>query len=187
MSSRKPASPPSRTRPRPVPRWLMSADELDSIARRRCLLVLSVLSGEKPVTEAIAEMGISRGMYYQLETKALQAMTRVLTPGAEIEGGDGTLVSRLKELEEKLKKAEQEKRRSDRMLLLTKKLFGSGPVKTKGGRPPGSRNGIRRSGPRRSKSTSTDPSSTPTSPPESTAPSTPTKDGAAGPSDGTAS
>ena len=34
--------------------------------------MLSVLSGEKPVTDAITEAGISRQLYYQLEEKALQ-------------------------------------------------------------------------------------------------------------------
>src|SRR5438270_8570674 len=67
-------------RPRPTPKWLENSQELDAIARSRCLMVLSVLSGEKPVTDAIAETKISRGTYYQLEAKALNAMLAALNP-----------------------------------------------------------------------------------------------------------
>ena len=35
------------TRPRPTPRWLSKATDLDEIGRRRCLMVLSVLAGEQ--------------------------------------------------------------------------------------------------------------------------------------------
>ena len=64
----------------------MKSEEIDRIAQQRCLMVLSVLSGEKPVTDAIAEAGISRGTYYQLETRALSAMLRALGPLASAEG-----------------------------------------------------------------------------------------------------
>jgi len=67
-----------KNRARPTPRWLARSADLDPIARVRCLMVLSVLSGEKPVTDAITEAGISRGRYYQLETRALSAMLRAL-------------------------------------------------------------------------------------------------------------
>src|SRR5688572_32482695 len=80
------SAPPKRTRARrarPTPRWLTGRPDLDDLARRRCLMVLSVLSGEKPVTTAVEELAISRGTYYQLETKAILAMLRALAPGAE--------------------------------------------------------------------------------------------------------
>jgi hypothetical protein len=177
-----------KTRSRPVPRWLMSSNELDAIAQRRCLLVLSVLSGELPVTEAISQMQISRGMYYQLETRALNAMVRVLTPGApDDESATGSLTGQIAILEEKLKRMEQEKRRADRLLLLTKKMLSSGPVKTSSGRPPGSRNRPKTSSTR----TTTATTSLKTTPPQRASsvpspdsnteggpPSIPTRDGA---------
>src|SRR5512139_1410528 len=67
-------------RSRPVPKWIRERQELDEMARRRCLLILSVLSGEKPVSDAIAESGLSRNTYYQLEERALEAMLAALGP-----------------------------------------------------------------------------------------------------------
>ena len=123
-------------RSRPTPRWLESRTDLDSIARNRVLLVLSVISGEKPVTTAIEEASISRGFYYQLETKALNAMLLALAPGADGDASpDATgLHSRIKQLEDKLVKAEAAQRRAERMLFLRGKLI-PGPVKTHRGRP----------------------------------------------------
>ena len=91
-------------RSRPTPRWLMTKTDLDVVARNRVMLVLSVLSGERPVTTAIEEAGISRGFYYQLETKALNAMLLALAPGTDGEPSpDATgLHARIKQLEEKL-------------------------------------------------------------------------------------
>jgi hypothetical protein len=101
------------------------------------MLVLSVLSGEKPVTTAIEEAEISRGFYYQLETKALNAMLLALAPGSDGDASpDATgLHSRIKQLEDKLGKAEAAQRRAERMLFLQRKLT-PGPVKTHRGRPP---------------------------------------------------
>ena len=82
---------PRSTRSRPTPQWLLTSTELDQIAQRRCVKLLSVLSGETSVTEAIAEMQISRGTYYKLETTALAAMLTALTPGVEgASSTDGT-------------------------------------------------------------------------------------------------
>ena len=136
-------------RSRPTPRWLTTKTDLDSIARNRVLLVLSVLSGEKPVTTAIADCGISRGFYYQLETKALNAMLLALAPGGD---GDSSpdaagLHHRIKQLEEQLAKAEAAQRRADRMLLMQRKL-GVGPVKTHRGRPATSKTSSTPGGPR---------------------------------------
>src|SRR5437588_38379 len=69
-------------RKRGIPRWLTGRRDLDEVAQRRTILILSVLSGQTPVTTAIAEHGISRPLYYQLETKAVVAMMRALVPGA---------------------------------------------------------------------------------------------------------
>src|SRR5262245_32966007 len=71
-----------RRRARPIPKWLLGQKDLDQIAQRRCLMVLSVLSGQVPVSEAIAEAQISRGTYYQLESRALEAMVQALLPGS---------------------------------------------------------------------------------------------------------
>jgi hypothetical protein len=123
-----------RHRARPTPRWLLRQVDLDEIAKRRCLLILSVLSGERPVTDVIEEGQISRPMYYQLEEKALRAMLSALVPGAE----DGSSLAqsparRIVELEKKVAELEKGKRRSERLLLLTRKII-KGPLKTAAGR-----------------------------------------------------
>ena len=134
--------PRRQKRARPTPSWLMEQADLDEIARRRCLMVLRVLSGELPVTDAIQEAKVSRGTYYKLETAALKAMLTALAPGAgaDISAAADGAHKKIAELEEKVKKLEQEKRRSDRLWLLTKKLVPKGPLKTAPGRPPGSKN-----------------------------------------------
>lgn len=130
-----------RHRARPTPRWLKAQQDLDDTARRRVLLVLSVLSGETPVTDAIAKAQVSRGLYYQLEERALRAMLRALAPGGEVReeaqgsGADGYL-RRIGELEARLKVLETEKRRAERLLLLTRKVLPRGPVSSGRGRPP---------------------------------------------------
>ena len=110
----------------PTPKWL-NTRELEATARSRCLLVLSVLSGAKPVTEAIAQAKISRGMYYQLETRALHAMLAALNPltGTSANGAvDRSLAaSRIAELETKVQRLEQDKRRGERLLMLTRKTL----------------------------------------------------------------
>ena len=131
-----------RHRARPTPRWLKAQQDVDDMARRRTLLVLGVLSGETPVTDAIAEAGVSRGLYYQLEERALRAMLRALAPGAQVKGegeadtgADGYL-RRIGELEARLKVLETEKRRAERLLLLTRKVLPRGPISSGRGRPP---------------------------------------------------
>lgn len=132
-----------KRRSRPTPKWLEQQEDLNEMARRRTLLVLSVLSGEKPVTEAISEAGISRALYYQLETKALQAVLCALAPsGGEPTGTPGAdgMMRRIGQLEEEVKKLSQEKRRTDRLLFLTRKVVKRGPVASENrGRPRGKR------------------------------------------------
>jgi len=132
-------------RKRPTPKWLLSRQDLDEVARRRCLMVLSVLSGEKPVSDAIAEAKLSRGTYYHLEERAMQAMLRALSPLA---GPDGTeslgvelALGQVKELEKKVAHLEQEKRRLERLLYMTRKVVKPGPLVVEGrrGRPRGRR------------------------------------------------
>jgi hypothetical protein len=112
-------------RRRPVPRWLKSSKEVEALARSRCLMLLSVLSGEVPVTDAIAQAKISRGTYYQLETRALQAMLAAMNPlAASSSTGAADLsaaMSRIAQLESLVKRLEQDRRRTQRLLLLTRK------------------------------------------------------------------
>src|SRR5687767_2810297 len=91
-----------KKRPRPTPKWLLKSQELNEIAQRRTLMLLSVLSGEKPVTDAITEAQISRPHYYQLEDRALKALLEAMEPGA----GPGRPVetsTRLLQMEERVK------------------------------------------------------------------------------------
>lgn len=158
-----------KRRSRPTPRWLVRKTDLDVVARNRVMMVLAVLSGEKPVTTAVEEAGISRGFYYQLETKAINAMLLALAPGSDGDASpDATgLTQRIRDLEDKLEKAEQEKRRSERLLFVTRKLAGpSTTVKTNRGRPPKAAASTK-AGPTPSRSSAT---TKPTRP----APSTPT-------------
>jgi hypothetical protein len=114
--------------------------QLNAIARARCLMVLSVLSGEKPVTEAIAEARISRPTYYQLETRALNAMLAALNPlGSSSESGSPDLsvaAARIEELQRQVRRLEQDKRRAQRLLLLMRKAMCSPVTARRRGRPP---------------------------------------------------
>ncbi len=127
------------------------------------MLVLSVLSGEKPVTTAIEEFQISRGFYYQLETKAINAMLLVLAPGGDGDSSpDATgLHARIKQLEDKLSRAEAAQRRAERLLFVHRKLTSSGPVKTKRGRPPKTTTSSTQGGPRSWRSSTTTKARTP--------------------------
>lgn len=118
-----------KNRPRPTPKWLKSRGDLDPIARSRCLMVLSVLSGEKPVSDAISEVGISRGTYYQLETRALSAMLRALAANAAEETEEASPQRQVLKLERKVRQLEQAKRRAERLLLMTRRVLG--PVTTR--------------------------------------------------------
>jgi hypothetical protein len=114
-----------RHRPRTTPKWLLKSEEIDRIAQQRCLMVLSVLSGETPVTDAITKAGISRGTYYQLETRALWAMLRALGPLASADGTETSPVRQIAALEAKIKKLEKAGRRSERLLLMTRRVIES--------------------------------------------------------------
>ena len=126
-----------KERARPTPRWLTGRTDLDQMAQRRCLLVLSVLSGEKTVTTAIEELQISRPFYYQLETKALLAMLRSLAPGADgsTNPDDATPAKRIAELEREVARLEREKRRAERLWSLAKRIVPTGPLTLGVGRP----------------------------------------------------
>lgn len=89
-------------------------------------MVLDVLSGARPVTDVIEAAGISRGTYYQLETRAITAMLRALGPAPQVEENGAPSSRRIGELEEKVKTLEQGRRRTERLLLLTRKVVKGG-------------------------------------------------------------
>jgi len=165
----------SNRRSRPTPRWLNQKTDLDAVARNRVLLVLAVLSGEKPVSTAIEESGISRGFYYQLETKAVNAMLLALAPGSDGDASpDATgLHQRIKDLTDKVERAEQAQRRAERLLFMQRKLTITGPVKTHRGRPPKTGTRSTSTGRRSWRSSRTIPKSTPRKNPPSASPKEP--------------
>jgi len=133
-----------RKRSRPLPSQLTTQD-VDEITKRRCLMLLDVLSGRVPVTDAIAEGKISRGTYYQLEAKALAAMMAAVSPSSS-EGGPALVRSKeIDALEQKVRKLEMEKRRLEHLLVLATKVVQPGPLTTGRGRP--SKRRSTRSGP----------------------------------------
>lgn len=178
-----------KPRARPTPKWLARSDEGDDMARRRCLMILSVLSGERSVTEVVEETKMSRATYYQLEERGLMAMMQALAPLAGPDGAETTslqlAVAKVAELEDKLARLEKERRRSDRLLYLTRKLVKPGAMTTGAGWPAGRPRGRKKTGASSpsSPTSSTSPTAktTPAKPPTtSTEAMTPTKAGAAG-------
>jgi len=139
MQETTPSDSRRRRRARPTPTFLLEQQDQDAIAKRRVLMILRVLSGETPVTDAIEGSDISRQAYYQLEERALRAMMRALTPGVDamvVTGPDPSMLRRIAELEARTKQLEQEKRRAERLLFLTRKVVPTGPMKsTLRGRP----------------------------------------------------
>jgi hypothetical protein len=126
-----------KTRTRPTPRWLNSAPGVDEVAKRRCLLLLSVLSGEVSVTEAIAQAQISRQLYYLLEERALLAMLQALsatTMESDSPEQGPNLEKEVERLRARVKRLEAEKRRADRLLFLTRKVVKPGVLTTGRGR-----------------------------------------------------
>jgi hypothetical protein len=185
MAARKRRGGPARNRRRRrttkarKPRWILETKDLDLMAKRRCLMILSVLSGEKSVEEASHEAEITPPLYYLLEKKALTAMLAALVPGAT---KDGSPAPALAQMDAKIRELEMTKRRLERLLFLTRMTVKPGPM-TQGtrGRPrtthPASEGaGSRRSRPSRKKSSKTP-----------SPPSIPTQDGADVPSVGSAS
>jgi hypothetical protein len=78
------------------------------------------------VSTAIEEAQISRGRYYQLETRALMAMLHALEPESVNSSEEASPLRRLALLEAKLRRLEQSKRRAQRLLYLTSKLKAAG-------------------------------------------------------------
>jgi hypothetical protein len=107
------------------PRWLLSAKDLDLMAQRRCLMILSVLSGEASVEEAARQAQITPPLYYLLERKGLSGMLAALLPGATSEGSAAPM---LKQLQARVDELEKTKRRLERLLFLTRMTLKPGPM-----------------------------------------------------------
>lgn len=152
------------------PKWIFETKDLDLIAQRRCLMILSVLSGEKSVEDASREADIIPALYYQLEKKALTAMLAALVPGASKDGSPSPMLA---QMEKRIEELETTKRRLERLLFLTRMTVKPGPMTHgKRGRPR-TRQASETAGPKPSKRSR---KKRPTSAPAST--STPTPDGA---------
>jgi hypothetical protein len=82
-------------------------------------MVLSVLSGEQPVSDAIAQAQISRPTYYKLEMRALQGMLAALSPLDPGSAQQTVAKERIAHLEALVKRLEQQKRRVQRLWLLS--------------------------------------------------------------------
>ena len=166
-----------RERARPVPKWLLTNEELDKVAKARCLMILSVLAGELPVSQAIIEANISRPTYYQLETRALNAMLAAVHPAKSPRPGrpeaKADASSQIAALEKKLQTAERLKRRAERMVSVMRKVMQPVPLLPR----------VRRKSSASRSSTPTGNKPSTSSPATTTSPSasTPTRDGADGP------
>ncbi len=126
-------------RARTTPLWLaQSSPDVNEIARRRSLMLLSVLSGETPVTTAIEREQISRQTYYLWETRALQAVLAAMVPTELAPGYDPAVTpeQRIASLERQLAQSERSCQRAERMLSLTRQAIRTVPVTTgRRGRP----------------------------------------------------
>jgi hypothetical protein len=128
-------------RSRPLPQWLRQARTSNPIALARCLLLLRVLSGAEPVTQAIALAKISRPTYYWLERKGLEGMLRALTPvpSRGRQPRVSPVTAHLTALEEKVQRLEQAKRRAERLVHLTRTVLPRVRRRRRGSTPSGPR------------------------------------------------
>ena len=115
-------------------KWLSPSDELNAMAQRRTVMVLSVLSGEKTVGEAVKEGQISRGHYYLLEKRALRAMLEALAPMGT-QGRPPEASQQIHALQKRVQQLSVEKRRAERLLEATRRLIPRGSIRAGPGRP----------------------------------------------------
>jgi len=108
-----------------LPKWLLNPAEAQEIAHGRCLMVLSVLSGQQSVSEAIAQQKIGRPLYYQLEDRALKGMVQALSPAESAWTSERRELRRAqakaRELTARLTLLTQRKRSVERLLNLVMK------------------------------------------------------------------
>ena len=122
-----------------LPLWLMQPAEQQAIAQRRTLMILSVLSGQKSVQEAIEEARVSRALYYQLEDRGLQGMLKALSPRVEgVMDGQRALsqaVEEVRRLRDRVKSLTQRRRSAERLLRLLIKANQARVTTERRGRP----------------------------------------------------
>ena len=123
-----------------LPKWLLNPAEAQSIAHGRCLMVLSVLSGQKSVSEAIAEQKIARALYYQLEDRALKGMVQALSPAKSAWASERRELcraqARIREQSGRLALLTQRKRSLERLLAMVMKTSRVSLDTRRRGRPP---------------------------------------------------
>lgn len=122
------------------PRWLTTPSQYQQVARARSLLILSVLAGQKTVSDAIGEAKITRALYYQLEMKALHGMMAALDPlsSAPVNEHQELTVARarLRAMGLQVKQLTQRKRSAERLLQLVLKSNRAAVVRLPRGRRP---------------------------------------------------
>jgi hypothetical protein len=122
-----------------LPLWLMQPAEQQAIAQRRCLMILSVLAGQKSVQEVIEEEKVSRALYYQLEDRGLAGMLKALSPRIEgVTSEHQELLhaqSQIRALREQVKGLTQRKRSAERLLRLLIKSNQARVTTERRGRP----------------------------------------------------
>jgi hypothetical protein len=122
-----------------LPLWLMQPGEQQAIAQRRCLMILSVLAGQKSVQEVIEEERVSRTFYYQLEHRGLQGMLKALSPRIEGVTEEHRELTQAREqvrlLSERVKSLTQRKRSAERLLRLLIKSNQARVTTGRRGRP----------------------------------------------------
>jgi len=123
-----------------VPKWLRRPGEQQQIARARCLMILSVLSGQRSVGEAIVAGKIPRPLYYQLERRALEGMLRALDPMTSATLSEHRELTearaKVRALSAQVKDLTQCKRSAERLLRLVLKSNHTPLKVTRRGRPP---------------------------------------------------
>ena len=109
-------------------------------AHGRCLLVRSVLSGQKSGSEAIAEQKIARALYYQLEDRALKGMVQALSPAKSAWASERRELcraqARIREQSGRLALLTQRKRSLERLLAMVMKTSRVSLDTRRRGRPP---------------------------------------------------
>jgi hypothetical protein len=134
-----PVEKPKRTRERrtrPTPKLLTEANEKNEVGKRRTLLVLSVLSGQRTVSDVIEESKMTRQSYYNMETRAVMVMLRELGASGGLTAEYRRAQQEVREQELRIERLLEDKRRLEHLLMVTRRLVKTGPMTlAKGGRP----------------------------------------------------
>lgn len=106
----------------------------DAAAKAKVALVLEVLSGEKPISQACRETGVNMLAYYKLEERMLRAMLAVaqMPPGRRSTRNPAAEASFLAAETEDLR---QEHRRIRSLLRVSRKLLAFGQARARKGGP----------------------------------------------------